>query len=43
MTFKGMLDDDFSAILQTQKGADNGSALFSEGVSCNVVGDCEQN
>jgi hypothetical protein len=42
MAVEGVFDGDFSAILLAQKSSDNGTLTPSEGVPCDVVGNCEK-
>jgi hypothetical protein len=41
-TLKGMLNGNLTAVLLAEQGTGNGTVLLAQGVSCDVVGDSEQ-
>lgn len=42
MAVESVFDGDFSAILLAEESSDNGALTPSEGVPCDVVGNCEK-
>jgi hypothetical protein len=42
LAFEGVLKCEVATILLTEDGSDDGTALLSKGVSCDVVGDSEE-